>query len=84
MTLTLTIDMDKRCSECRKPGATGSGICLACASKAIAGKPMRSPEGQAVQRRFAERRGPNAHALPDERSEDRQEQVVGRELTKGE
>jgi hypothetical protein len=52
VTVTLTIDTDKRCAECGKPGATGSGICLVCATKAIEGKPMRSPEGRSVQRRF--------------------------------
>ena len=54
MTLTLTIDMGKRCAECGKPGATGSGICLSCATKAMSGKAMRSPAGKAVKRRFAE------------------------------
>ena len=60
MNVTLTIDMDKRCAECGKPGATGSGICLPCATKAMSGKAMRSLAGQAVQRRFAEQRRPNA------------------------
>ena len=59
MNVTLTIDMDKRCAECGKPGATGSGICLPCATKAMSGKAMRSPAGKAVQRRFAEQRRPN-------------------------
>ena len=49
--LTLTIDMDKRCAECGKPGATGSGICLACATKAISGQAMRSARGKEVARR---------------------------------
>ena len=54
MTFNLTIDMDTRCAECGKPGASGSGICLGCATKAMGGKPMRSAQGQAVQRRWME------------------------------
>lgn len=54
MTFNLTINMDKQCAECRKPGATGSGICLTCATKAMDRKPMRSAQGQAVQRRWME------------------------------
>jgi hypothetical protein len=50
--MTITIDMSKKCAECKKGGAVDSGICLACTTKAIKGKPMRSPEGRAVQRRF--------------------------------
>ena len=53
MNLTVTIDLDKACAECRKPGATGSGICLACANKVMSGRKMRSPQGRAVARRFA-------------------------------
>lgn len=49
---TFTIDLDKKCAECGKGGAAESGICLACATKAIQGKPMRSEVGRAVQRRF--------------------------------
>lgn len=50
----ITIDMDKRCAECRKPGALGSGICIRCATKAMDGKKtMKSREGRAVQRRYA-------------------------------
>jgi len=61
----LTIDMDKRCAECGKPGATGSGICLPCATKAMSGKPMRSPAGQVVQRRIMKRNAPaEARVLP--------------------
>ena len=52
MNVTLTIDMDKRCAECRKPGATGSGICLKCAGRAYNPKPMKSAEGRAVQERI--------------------------------
>ena len=62
VSVTLTIDMDKRCAECWKPGATGSGICLPCATKAMSGKPMRSPQGQALARRFSEQHRPNMKA----------------------
>ena len=50
--VVLTIDMGKRCAECRKPGATPSGICMACANKALAGKTMKSEAGRKVQQRF--------------------------------
>jgi len=49
---TVTIDMGKRCAECGKPGATGSGICLACAHKVIVGGAMKSRQGRAAQMRF--------------------------------
>lgn len=53
---TITIDLDKRCAECRKNGAgvAPNGLCLGCTTKAIKGKPMRSSEGQAVAARFGE------------------------------
>ena len=51
--VTITIDMDKKCAECRKPGATGSGICIKCAGKAYNLKrPMKSAEGRMVQDRI--------------------------------
>lgn len=53
MNVTINIDMDKKCAECGKGGATGSGICLKCASNAIIGKPMKSRQGQAVASRMA-------------------------------
>jgi hypothetical protein len=43
---TVTIE---QCAECRRPGATTTGVCLACAVDAIEGKPMKSTAGQAVQ-----------------------------------
>lgn len=55
-TVTITINMDKRCAECRKPGASGSGICIRCVTKAMDPKrKMHSAEGQSVQRRIAEK-----------------------------
>lgn len=50
--LTITIDPNKKCAECGNGGATDSGICLPCATKAIQGKPMRSTVGKMVQQRF--------------------------------
>ncbi len=35
--VTITIDMDKKCSACRKPGATQCGLCLKCVTKKILG-----------------------------------------------
>jgi hypothetical protein len=49
---TITVNLDRKCAECRKGGATDSGICLACASRALSGRTMRSPQGKAVQARF--------------------------------
>jgi hypothetical protein len=51
---TITVSLDKKCAECGKGGAVDSGICLGCTSKAISGKPMRSPIGRAVALRFKE------------------------------
>lgn len=51
--LVITIDMDKRCAECGKPGACDSGICMRCATKAInPASKMRSVQGRAVQARY--------------------------------
>ena len=53
-TRTITIDMDKRCAECGKPGAVGSGICLRCTVNAMDAKTaMKSRQGKAVQARYA-------------------------------
>ena len=49
----ITIDMDKKCLECSKGGATDSGLCLRCVAKAMNFKsPMKSPRGQAMQTRL--------------------------------
>lgn len=49
----ITIDMNKKCAECGKPGACGSGICMRCATRAInPASQMRSPQGRAVQERY--------------------------------
>lgn len=34
---TITVDMDKACSECGKEGACGNGLCMECAAKRIGG-----------------------------------------------
>ena len=50
--MTININMDRKCHECDKGGATESGICLGCANKALAGKPMKSQAGKMVQERI--------------------------------
>ena len=56
MSADLTIDMDKPCAECGKGGAVASGLCLKCVLRAMEGKPMETPIGQAVQKRFQKER----------------------------
>jgi hypothetical protein len=52
-TAHITVDLDKKCVECRKPGAVANGLCLSCVSKAMTlTKPMKSAVGQAVQERY--------------------------------
>ena len=53
---TLTIDFDVPCKECGKGGATPCGLCLACATKAMSGKPMKSATGKAMQENWKKRR----------------------------
>jgi hypothetical protein len=48
---TINVSMDRKCAECRRGGATDSGICLGCTAKAMGRKPLRSAVGRAVQRR---------------------------------
>lgn len=33
--VTINIDMDRKCTKCRKGGATQNGLCLTCINKAI-------------------------------------------------
>ncbi len=54
MTYTISIDLGKKCDECKKPGAAPSGICMGCTAKAFRGKPMKSATGRAVQNRIKE------------------------------
>lgn len=55
MTRVLEIDCDKKCVECGKMGATPSGICLSCVTKAMDNKPMKSAAGKIVQARIKAR-----------------------------
>ena len=32
---TITVDMNRRCRRCRRPGAVNNGLCLRCIEKAI-------------------------------------------------
>lgn len=51
--LVIHINMDSKCAECGSAGATPSGICMKCATKAM--KPdavMKSAHGKAVQSRY--------------------------------
>lgn len=52
--VVLHIDLDKKCVECRRGGATPSGLCLRCCNKALLAKPMRTPQGRALQIRMRE------------------------------
>jgi hypothetical protein len=49
-TINVTINMDKPCAECGKGGASGSGLCMKCAVKALTGLRMKSEQGRKVQR----------------------------------
>lgn len=40
----VTVNMNRRCEECRKPGATPNGLCLRCVMKSMGDKPMRSSQ----------------------------------------
>jgi hypothetical protein len=46
--IEIRIDMEAKCAECGKGGALASGICLACTTKTLKGKPMKSAVGRAV------------------------------------
>lgn len=52
---TITIDMDKKCAECGKPGAVDNGLCMNCTTRALEGQTMRSVRGKAVQASILER-----------------------------
>jgi len=55
MKTEISIDYDKFCVECKKPGATQSGICLVCVLRAMNGKSMKSEAGKIVQRRILDK-----------------------------
>jgi hypothetical protein len=53
--VVLNINMDAKCVECRKGGATPSGVCLRCCTKAMDPKAqMKTPQGRALQRRYVD------------------------------
>ena len=52
MKIDLSIDIDKLCDECRKPGASESGLCMDCATRIVQGKPMNSQTGKALTARW--------------------------------
>lgn len=52
---TVTIDLDKKCAECRKGGACQNGLCMKCTGNAMFGKAMKSEIGKAVAARSKQR-----------------------------
>lgn len=54
MGTTLTIDMDKKCAECKKKGATPCGLCLNCILKCYDTKPLKSDIGKKMQMKLNE------------------------------
>lgn len=50
--IEININLDRRCAECRRPGAADNGLCLPCSTKAITGGKMKSPAGIAAQQRM--------------------------------
>ena len=48
MTVTINIDMNKKCAECKKPGAVQNGICMGCMAKAFGTKPILMREGGSI------------------------------------
>lgn len=53
--LTVNVNMDAKCAECRKGGATQNGLCLSCTAKAMGPKRMKSARGLAVQLHIKDR-----------------------------
>lgn len=49
---TFTINLDKKCAECRQGGVADNGLCLKCTTRAISGRVMKTSIGKAVQQRF--------------------------------
>lgn len=52
MKLTIHVDMDRKCPECGKGGATQNGLCLGCITKSMRGRPMKSDLGRAHQKQI--------------------------------
>lgn len=66
---TLTINMDAKCAECNKGGATACGLCMGCATKAMDPKrKMKSHAGRVVQARWRQQltRNSQFHDQPKE------------------
>jgi hypothetical protein len=53
--MNVTIDMDKACAECNRPGACPNGLCLTCSTAAIGGKRMNSRQGRSLQKQWNEK-----------------------------
>lgn len=52
MIVSIDIDLNKRCVECGQTGTiNASPICMTCMSRAIEGKPMKTPFGQSYAQR---------------------------------
>ena len=43
--VTIEINMDKKCSRCGKPGACQNGLCLDCITKRVIDGYRRKPNG---------------------------------------
>lgn len=52
MTVTVEVDLDRKCLECHKGGATQSGVCLTCIAKAMGDAPLNSSAAKAMRARF--------------------------------
>lgn len=52
---TITIDMDRRCSQCRAKGAGQNGLCMMCAATQTFGAMRIDREGVTMGRRKMER-----------------------------
>ena len=51
--VVININLDAKCAECRKGGATPSRLCLRCVTKAMDPKrAMKSPEGRSMQQKL--------------------------------
>jgi len=40
-TITINIDLDKKCWRCKKPGAANGGMCLKCVAKMLNTRTIR-------------------------------------------
>lgn len=52
-TTTIVIDMDKKCAECGKGGATPAQLCISCTTKIIfKDKQPKTWQGRAMKKRW--------------------------------